>query len=42
VASKFAMPPIAHTVKGSYAMYELRIEVLECIIDATKATRLLD
>jgi hypothetical protein len=33
VASKFALPPIAHSMKGSFATYEWRVEVLEYIID---------
>jgi hypothetical protein len=38
----FTMPPIMHFVKGNYATYELRFDVLSCIIDAIEATRLLD
>jgi hypothetical protein len=42
MASKFEMPPTEHSVKGSYATYELRVEVLECIIDVIEVARFID
>ncbi len=41
-ASKFTMPPIVHSINGNYATYELKFDVLNCIIDAIEATRLLE
>jgi hypothetical protein len=36
------MPPTMYYVKDNYAIYELRFDVLSCIIDVIKALRLLD
>jgi hypothetical protein len=40
IISKFIMPPIIHFMKGNYATYELRYDVLSCIIDAIEASNL--
>jgi len=40
VACMFVMPPIMHFVKGNFASYELRLEVLDYIIDAIEVVTL--
>ncbi len=42
IASKFIMPPIIHFIKGNYVIYELRYDVLNCIIDVVETSNLLD
>jgi hypothetical protein len=36
------MPHIIHFIKGNYGIYELRYDVLSCIIDAIESSSLLD
>jgi hypothetical protein len=36
------MPPIPHVVKGKYALYELKLEVMETITNVFEAIVLLD
>jgi hypothetical protein len=42
VALKFLMSPITHSTKGNYATYELKVEVLNYIINVVEASKLLD
>jgi hypothetical protein len=42
LASKFSMPPISHSMKGRYEIYELIIEVAKVIVEALEAINLLD
>lgn len=41
VASKFNMPPTAHNVKGSMAIYELTDEVSQIICASVEAYQLV-
>jgi hypothetical protein len=42
LASKISLPPTSHMVKGSYATYEPKDDVIEIILDALEAFQLLD
>lgn len=41
LASKFIMPPTAHTMKGIGSSFELKPNVLKIILNATEEVRLL-
>jgi hypothetical protein len=41
LASKFTMPPTAHTLKNNFSTYELKANVLEIVMGAFEGVRLL-